>query len=81
MLMLRNRTREEVLQIAENIRAEIHQMVIPWENSIELRATMTFGVAEYEDKDSVDDNISKADRALYAGKMRGRNQVISYADL
>ena len=80
LIMLLNRTYADVILIAKNIRKEIETIVIPWENSVNIRATMTFGVAEYDYDDSIENCISKADSALYVGKGNGRNQVISYED-
>jgi PleD family two-component response regulator len=48
---------------------------------VEIKTTMTFGVAEYNHNESIDDNVSKADRAMYFGKDNGRNQVINYWNL
>ena len=79
LIMLFNRTFDEAVLIAENIRREVEAIVIPWEDSLELRATMTFGVAEYSYEQSIEDTISKADIALYEGKIKGRNQVVSYS--
>lgn len=80
VIMLLDRTYGEAMLIAENIRREIDENIIPWENSVNLRATMTFGVVEYDNALSFDINISNADHALYVGKEKGRNQVIGYRD-
>ncbi len=78
VVMLLGRTREEALLIAESIRKEIETAVIPWDNAVQLRATMTFGLAEHALNESMMDSISRADEALYTGKMNGRNQVVLY---
>jgi len=80
IIMLLNKTIDEATVIAEEIRREIEAIVIPWDDSQELRVTMTFGVAEYDYAESYENSISKADSALYVGKLQGRNQVISYRD-
>lgn len=81
VIMLFGRPYEEVLQIAEKIRKEIETNVIPWENSINLNATMTFGVVEHDCESSLEESILKADNALYYGKANGRNRVIDYKDI
>lgn len=81
VIMLRNSTYEQAMSIAENLRKKIENTVIPWENSAQLRATMTFGVAEHNPADSIHVSISKADAAMYAGKEKQRNQVVGYNDL
>ncbi|MDP4133367.1 MAG: diguanylate cyclase [Bacillota bacterium] len=81
VIMLLNRTYEQAISVAENIRKKIESTVIPWENSVELRGTMTFGVAKHSPTDSIYDSISKADAAMYVGKEKQRNQVVGYNDL
>jgi len=80
IIMLLDKTYEEAMAVAEKIRKEIESTVIPWENETELRATMTFGVAQHVYEDSFETSITKADRALYMGKERGRNQVVGSQD-
>ena len=40
-----------------------------------LQLTMTFGVAGYRNTQRIEDCISTADRAMYEGKLKGKNQV------
>jgi diguanylate cyclase len=40
-----------------------------------LSITVSFGVAEFEDNDTIDDVIERSDKALYRAKDKGRNQV------
>lgn len=42
----------------------------------ELTLTCSFGIAFYEDKDSTDTLIKRADAALYRAKNQGRNRVV-----
>lgn len=79
IIMLLKRKSDEAMLIAESIRKEIETTVIHWDNSRELRATMTFGVAEHEYGDAIESSISKADAAMYIGKSKGRNQVVDYS--
>jgi len=80
LIMLINKTIDEATLEAENIRKEIEDVVILWDDSKELRVTMTFGVAQYDHNESYENSISKADSALYIGKLNGRNQVITHRD-
>ncbi len=41
------------------------------------RVTMSFGVADYQPSESVNDWIDRADEALYQAKRSGRNRVVS----
>ena len=78
IIILFGRKYEDGLRIAEALRKKIEANVIPWTESIELRATMTFGVAEHVYGDSMQSTITKTDRALYFGKEDGRNKVVGY---
>ncbi len=80
LIMLLNKTYEEALEIAEKIRKEIETTVIKIEESVELKVTITIGVSEYDEEDGFDHCISKADRALYAGKELGKNRVMGSRD-
>lgn len=59
---------------AEQIRAAIVSEPLPVDNST-LAVTVTIGVAAVAANDSVDAVIKRADDALYAAKVAGRNQV------
>lgn len=78
LIMLIDRTYDEVLIFAEKIRKEVENIHIHWSNSAEVRITMSFGVSEHDWDASIEESISKADSALYYAKENGRNQVISY---
>jgi len=45
-------------------------------DALDIRATATFGVAVFEQGDTVFDTIRNADRALYAGKEAGKDRVV-----
>lgn len=81
LIMLVNRTYEQALNVAEEIRRKIEALVIPWENGEELKARMTFGVAEHDYKGDINATIKKADNALYIAKEKGRNQVSGYREI
>ena len=81
VIMLYNKTYEEAMSVAEKLRTKIQNNVIPWTESTMISATMTFGVAEYDYGNTMQNSISKADSALYYGKNHGRNRVVGYRDL
>ncbi|HEY0757057.1 MAG TPA: diguanylate cyclase [Ktedonobacteraceae bacterium] len=64
----------EACQLAERIRVATHQQVVTHEGKLEL--TCSLGVATYpQDATAHEDLIKHADRAMYAAKRLGRDQV------
>ena len=80
VLMILDKPYDEALRIAEKIRFGIASASIPWEHGEQLKATMTFGVAEHIPGESFEHCIAHADTALYVSKEKGRNRVIDYQD-
>jgi diguanylate cyclase len=60
---------------AEKMRSAIQEANISFAGD-RLGITMTFGVAVYDGKTSLEACVRRADEALYAGKHRGKNQVV-----
>jgi len=73
-VLLSNMGREEVEQRAELIRSGIEAMA-PAQQT-ELRVTASLGIAVYQDGDSEQTLVQRADRNLYRGKALGRNRVV-----
>lgn len=63
--------------IAERIRKAISSKVYSYEGN-ELSITLTFGVYEYNQEDSIEHCLSLADIALYEGKKSTRNCVVKW---
>jgi diguanylate cyclase (GGDEF)-like protein len=78
VIMVLNRTCVEAMHIAEKIRKQIEANVFKWGNSVEVKTTMTFGVAEHIANDDLQITVAKADSAMYYGKQHGRNCVVNY---
>lgn len=63
--------------IAERIRKAIEEKPFPAQDGKSFNVTVTLGVATFpEDALSRDDLIGRADKAMYEGKMTGRNRVV-----
>lgn len=66
----------DALEIAESFRRAISQLKIHADKKI-VEVTCSLGLAEWEDGDSVDSMLRRADMALYEAKRAGRNRVIA----
>lgn len=66
-------------QIAERWRVTIQETSI-LENGMEIKATISCGISEFPTNGSTEEEmLEKADKALYAAKNRGRNQVVLWS--
>lgn len=77
IVLLPNTDKKTALIIAERIRKEISREPFYAFGNKKFSITVTLGVATYpEDAKTRDELIGKADRAMYEGKMSGRNKVV-----
>jgi diguanylate cyclase (GGDEF)-like protein len=71
----------EAVSIAERIRSSIAQTVVVV-GTATVRVTSSFGVATFDPaQDTLDHALSRADRALYAAKLAGRDRVLATASI
>jgi diguanylate cyclase (GGDEF)-like protein len=75
VILLWNETLGAALATAERIRTIIEEMEIVIDDHI-LKTTVSSGVAVFEAEDSFETVLRRADRALYAAKVAGRNCVM-----
>lgn len=76
ILILPDSDKEAALNLAERLRAEIESIRVECEGG-PARVTASFGVSIVRSKsDGIDRMIGKADKAVYAAKDYGRNQVV-----
>jgi diguanylate cyclase (GGDEF)-like protein len=79
-LILLPGTREDGARcVSESLRRIIGESP-PQLNGRSLSLTMTFGVTEIEPGATFNDLIKRVDDAMYMGKSRGKNQVVSFAE-
>ena len=64
------------MQTAEKIRQLIEQLVIEY-NDANIAFTVSIGVVEMQQKESLESALNRADKALYLAKNSGRNKVIT----
>ncbi len=74
-MILSDQTLLGTARVAERIRETIEKTPILI-NGCRIEITSSFGVACYQDGDSVDDLLKRADIALYRSKNEGRNRVL-----
>jgi diguanylate cyclase (GGDEF)-like protein len=72
VVILENTRKEEAFVIAEKLRKMVQTHTIDGKYKI----TISIGVTQYEEPESREDVIKKADEALYRAKENGRNQVV-----
>lgn len=67
--------REGALVAAEHLRSAIERLVIRDDNGEPIRVTASIGLAEHLPGESLESLVDRADRAMYASKVAGRNRV------
>ena len=73
------RSIDDATPVAEKMREQIEKMVTYTEvdkEKVEIRITMTFGVAEYVPGFGIPKLVAIADDNLYQGKREGKNRVV-----
>lgn len=75
LFLLTGMNGDEAFMMIEKLRRRIEGTVIPTGEE-ELHVTMTFGLEEVGRDQTMEDVLEAADRKLYMGKARGRNQVV-----
>lgn len=77
LFILQDTNKNGAKVLAERVRIDLENKTYEYEN-FEIKITMTFGIAAYDEKIGIDETLRKADRALFQGKNNGRNQVVVF---
>lgn len=77
MIVLFAVTKEEAFEISERIRTEIENFPFAYSEH-SFRCTITLGLTLYDNSVDMDENIARADKALYEGKRSGKNRSTWY---
>ncbi|MCD4715042.1 MAG: diguanylate cyclase [Clostridiales bacterium] len=77
VVVLQDTTKESLLKVAENIRLEIHSLMLPNENTKLGVVTVSIGavLCKVKPKQTADEVLHVADQALYEAKANGKNRV------
>lgn len=67
-------------KIAEKLREKIKREVIPYKGN-DIKVTITIGISVYDRIHDVNESISAADKAMYFGKIRNKNCVVTADDI
>ncbi len=76
LILLPNTDLNGAIIVAENLRNKIENMKLKFNDEV-IKITITFGVAQYENEETFENLIKRADDRLYSGKNKGRNCVES----
>jgi diguanylate cyclase (GGDEF)-like protein len=75
-VLLSGRDLAQGMEAAERLRGEVLSLRLPVDGKV-LTLTCSFGVSEWQNGESVDELLRRADMALYAAKAAGRNRVVA----
>jgi diguanylate cyclase (GGDEF)-like protein len=78
LLLLPHHQTDEAVQAAERLRQELATMTVALPCGAPLSVTVSIGVARFEPTDTPEGVVARADRALYAAKAQGRDQVVMH---
>ncbi|WP_341304938.1 diguanylate cyclase [Pseudomonas sp. TMP25] len=74
ILLLKDTTPEQARELGEKIRLQTEQTLIRF-NTVDLQITTSIGLAQLQADESLEQLITRADRALYRAKQSGRNRL------
>lgn len=77
-VLLPSTSADSAAVLAERIRNTVNNISIEIEEGVILNLSVSIGVASYENGDTPDSMLRKADQALYFAKNSGRNRVICH---
>ena len=81
ILILKHASLPKAHQIAERYRTTIEALVISNDEGQSIRVTASFGIAQSHHGLRPQQVLSQADKALYAAKTSGRNQIKCYLEI
>ncbi|OJF76985.1 MAG: hypothetical protein BKP49_03760 [Treponema sp. CETP13] len=81
LILLPATNKEQAILLAERIRKRVEAHQYKFSDNKTISVTLTLGVAVAKPADTIDKIIKRADLALYFGKQKSRNCVISFDEI
>lgn len=78
VILLRATDEHGAALFAERIRQAVQHDL---DRALPFRLTISIGLAQYQDNDTLEALVDRADRALYHAKQTGRNKVVAWSSL
>lgn len=78
-IVLPDVTAAQAGEIAERIRSACEGCRVLADDGFQVPVTVSIGLVQAGDADSLDDLLKQADRAMYLAKAQGRNRVVAWA--
>lgn len=75
-VLLADAALEPALKVAERLRADIAAARFAVAADVELRVTVSIGICQLRESESLDQIMMRADKALYAAKRGGRDRIV-----
>lgn len=75
VILLPKTTLDEAKVVTERIRKKVEQQVVTTDDKIEVKVTISAGLAAVDARGDLDTNLDVADAELYKAKSQGRNRV------
>ena len=76
IILLPDTSAEEGLLLTDRLRESIASLTYEYRSQAYPPITMTFGLSCYSQNHDINDCINEADKALYTGKLEGKNRVV-----
>lgn len=78
VILLRATNELAALRFAERIRLAVQRGFDP---ALPFDMTISIGLAQYQENDTLEDLVNRADKSLYHAKQTGRNKVVPWSSL
>ncbi len=76
LLLMPHTSMDEALQVIDRMRRQLAQPGV-WQARPELQVTFSAGIAVYHADETIMQTVARADEALYAAKLKGRNCTVA----